>query len=205
MQKRVTIPVTVKTRIGIDAQDSYEALHHFIHTVAQAGCRTFIIHARKAWLSGLSPKENRDIPPLNYNFVYALKRDFPWCSFILNGGIISREAVQDELQQVDGVMLGRAAYHNPYLLAELDAIVFGERDIPSREKVIQHFIPYAVAQAGRGVRFSSLTRHILGLYTGEIGARRFRRYLSENVRRVDCIATLLRGAVSALEVCDVAA
>ncbi len=205
MRAKVSIPVTVKTRIGIDHQDSYEALYHFIQTVKTAGCDTFIIHARKAWLNGLSPKQNREVPPLRYDFVYDLKCDFPECQFVLNGGITTVDSAIKESQQLDGVMIGRAAYQNPYLLAELDESLFQEKNIPTRGEVIDKFIPYVEQQMREGVYITNITRHILGLYSGLPGARRYRRYLSENARHATCANTLLRAAIRAMEIHDVAA
>lgn len=182
MGQAVSIPVTVKSRIGIDDRDSYEELVHFVSTVADAGCGTFIIHARKAWLSGLSPKQNRDIPPLRYDIVYQLKKDFPELEIILNGGITTLDQAEDILENVDGVMVGREAYHNPYLLADVDRRFFGESKAPlSREAVLRSFIPYMREQLEDEVRLSSISRHILGLFHGEYGARGWRRHISENV------------------------
>jgi len=188
MAQAVSIPVTVKSRIGIDERDSYEELTHFISTVAAAGCETFIIHARKAWLSGLSPKQNRDIPPLRYDVVYQIKQDFPQLEIILNGGITTLEQAEDVLQHVDGVMVGREAYHNPYLLADIDRRFYGESSPPrSREMIMELLIPYIKEQLdlNDGVRLNSITRHILGLFHGEPGARGWRRHLSENVCKPD--------------------
>lgn len=180
MSEASPLPVTVKTRIGIDEHDSYEFLLHFVTAVAAAGCRTFIIHARKAWLHGLSPKENRAIPPLHYDVVYRLKQDLPHLEIILNGGIADLNAALQHLQKVDGVMLGRAAYHNPYLLAEVDRRVFGSHQPPSdRHQVIERLLPYAAQELAKGARLHHITRHILGLFQGMPGARAWRRYLSE--------------------------
>ncbi len=182
MVQAVSIPVTVKSRIGIDERDSYEELVHFISTVADAGCKTFIIHARKAWLSGLSPKQNRDIPPLRYDVAYQIKQDFPGLEIILNGGITTLDQAEDLLRHVDGVMLGREAYHNPYLLAEVDRRFFGDTNGPrSREMILQLLAPYIQQQLDDGIRLNSITRHILGLFHGAPGARAWRRHLSENV------------------------
>jgi tRNA-dihydrouridine synthase A len=192
MQSAVKIPVTVKCRIGVDEQDSYEELAQFVSAVAQAGCQTFIVHARKAWLKGLSPKQNRDVPPLRYEVVYALKRDFPSLNIIINGGITDLNQAKEILQQVDGVMLGREAYQNPYLLAEVDRELFGSTEpIISREQVIQDLLPYIEQQLKGEVRFNSIARHTLGLFHGEYGARRFRRYLSENATRPEANAQLM--------------
>lgn len=188
MTQAVSIPVTVKSRIGIDQRDSYQELVHFVSTVADGGCKTFIIHARKAWLSGLSPKQNRDIPPLRYDVVYQIKQDFPQLEIILNGGITTLDQAEAVLQQVDGVMVGREAYHNPYLLAEVDRRFFGESEEPrSREMIMRLLLPYIQQQLeqGEGVRLSSISRHVLGLFHGEPGARGWRRHLSENVCKAD--------------------
>lgn len=182
MQANVNIPVTVKSRIGIDERDSYEELTQFIDTVARAGCNTFIVHARKAWLKGLSPKENREVPPLRYDVVFQLKKDFPQLEIVINGGITTLEQSKALLETVDGVMLGREVYQNPYLLAEVDRILFGDEvPILSREQVILALLPYFDAQLqDPNVRFNSISRHVLGLFHGEYGARLWRRFLSEN-------------------------
>lgn len=193
MQQAVQIPITVKTRIGIDHQDSYEALNYFINSVNQAGCNTFIIHARKAWLKGLSPKENREIPPLRYEVVYQLKQDFPHLSIIINGGVNTLEEAKQHLNYVDGVMLGRAAYHNPYLLAEVDQTLYKtDAPIPTRQAILAGYVAYIEQQMSEGVPLNQMTRHILGLYQGVPGARRWRRYISENISRPDKRTTLLQ-------------
>ena len=185
MRGACDLPVTVKTRIGIDDRDSYEELLGFVETVAAAGCGTFIIHARKAWLSGLSPKQNRETPPLDYNRVFRLKRDLPHLQIVLNGGVPSLEAAEEHLAAgVDGVMIGRAAYQGPYLLAEADRRFFADRAAPpSREAVARAMLPYAEAALARGVPVKSITRHILGLFNGLPGARLWRRHLSEQAHR----------------------
>jgi tRNA-dihydrouridine synthase A len=198
MRESVSIPVTVKTRIGIDEKDSYEELVHFIGTVAAAGCSTFIIHARKAWLQGLSPKENRTIPPLRYDVVARLRDDFPALEFILNGGIVTAEQVDAHLAVFPGVMLGRAAYENPYLLAQADARWFGvTRELPSRAALVEAFKPYVAAELARGQRLHSMTRHILGLFQGVRGGRAWRRYLSENACKPGAGLDVLDGALHA--------
>ena len=180
MQEMVSIPVTVKCRIGIDEKDSYGELSHFISTVADAGCKTFIIHARKAWLSGMSPKQNRDVPPLRYDVVYQLKNDFPELKLILNGGVISLGQTKEILQYVDGVMMGREAYHNPFLLAEVDNQFFKKTEqIKTRHEVVLELIPYINQHLLEGGRLNHITRHILGLFQGVPGARAWRRILSE--------------------------
>jgi tRNA-dihydrouridine synthase A len=175
------VPVTVKCRIGIDDQDAEESLDRFIDDVAKVGCSTFIMHARKAWLEGLSPKQNRDVPPLDYDRVYRLKQRRPELEIILNGGIESFAAAKAQLAQVDGVMLGRAAYADPYLLAEVDGALFGDAKMPpSRLDVLDAFRPHVEDQLAGGVRLNAMTRHILGLLHGQPRARAFRRHLAEN-------------------------
>lgn len=196
IMEAVTIPVTIKTRIGIDNRDSYEEFVQFIHANAEAGCRTFIIHARKAWLHGLSPKENRELPPLHYDRVYQLKRDFPELTIVINGGITDLQQVDDHLKQVDGVMLGRAAYQNPYLLAEVDRRFFADNRTPlSRHQVIEALLPYVEDQLRQGVYLSTMTRHILGLFQGLPGARAWRRYLSKNAHRRGAGVEVLEAAL----------
>lgn len=176
-----SLPVTVKHRIGIDHMESYEELLAFVGTVAEAGCSVFIVHARKAWLQGLSPKQNREIPPLNYEWVYQLKRDFPHLTIVINGGIQSLAECQHHLQFVEGVMVGREAYQNPWMLASIDEALFGmDNPAESREDVIAALLPYTQQQLARGASLNHITRHILGLYQGVPGARKFRRYLSEH-------------------------
>jgi tRNA-dihydrouridine synthase A len=178
------IPVTVKHRIGIDHMETYEQLLEFVEPVANAGCSMFIVHARKAWLQGPSPKENREIPPLNYDWVYQLKQDFPPLTIVLNGGIQTLEECQLHLEHVDGVMLGREAYQNPWMLADVDTLLFGmDKPADSREDVIAALLPYTKQQIERGASLNHITRHILGLYQGVPGARKFRRHLSENAYR----------------------
>lgn len=177
------VPVTVKHRIGLDKTEHYDFVHDFVATVAQAGCRTFIVHARNAWLKGLSPKENREVPPLRYEVVYRLKRDFPDLSIVLNGGVTSTEQVQSCLQQVDGVMLGREAYHNPYWLAQWDAAFFDAPDAvpPSREEIEAQMVAYMQAQwTQHQTPWYAIARHMLGLRHGLKGARHWRRVWSEH-------------------------
>lgn len=192
MRAVVDIPITVKHRIGIDDLDSDAHLHDFVATVAQAGCTVFIVHARKAWLQGLSPKQNREIPPLEYQRVYDLKNSRPELTFVINGGIDSVSESLPHLRQLDGVMLGRAAYHNPYLLAEVDRVLF---DAPSptldRDQILEAFAEYCAIQLSRGSQLKHLTRHILGLYAGQPGGRRFRRYISEQGQALNTDEQLL--------------
>jgi tRNA-dihydrouridine synthase A len=181
MDAAVDIPVTVKCRIGIDDQDTEESLDRFIDRVAEAGCNTFIVHARKAWLKGLSPKENRAVPPLDYGRVVRLKQRRPDLEIVLNGGIESFAGALEHLPQVDGVMLGRAAYADPYLLAEVDRVLFGsDATPPSRLEVLDRFTPYVERQLAEGARVNQMTRHILGLFHGRPLARAFRRHLAEH-------------------------
>ncbi|MBK8534229.1 MAG: tRNA dihydrouridine(20/20a) synthase DusA [Candidatus Competibacteraceae bacterium] len=196
MRAAVDIPITVKTRIGIDDRDSYIELVDFVGRVAAGGCGIFIVHARKAWLSGLSPKENREIPPLRYDVVYQLKRDFPQLTIILNGGLSDLEQTAVQLPQVDGVMIGRAAYENPYLLAEMDRRFFGSvQQPPSRHAIIQAFLPYVENQLQQGTPLNSITRHILGLFQGIPGARAWRRFLSEHTHRRGAGVEVLEAAL----------
>jgi tRNA-dihydrouridine synthase A len=184
MRAAVTIPVTVKCRIGVDDQDEIEDLSRFVATVLGAAPQTLIVHARKAWLSGLSPKENREIPPLNYARVYALKREFPQLRIVVNGGITQVEAVHEHLRQVDGVMLGRAAYHDPFVLARLELALFGT-PLPERATVLARLQPYVERHLRDGGQLQHIGRHLLGLYLGLPGARAFRRHLSERMHRRD--------------------
>ncbi|MFQ1048094.1 tRNA dihydrouridine(20/20a) synthase DusA [Avibacterium paragallinarum] len=184
MQSAVNIPVTVKTRIGIDDLDSYEFLCDFVQKVSQAGCQELIVHARKAWLSGLSPKENREIPPLDYERVYQLKRDFPQLSISINGGIKTIEEMQQHLRYVDGVMVGREAYQNPSLLGYIDQALFDPQSpIVSPREAVEKMFPYIEQQLSQGVHLNHITRHMLGAFQHYKGARQWRRYLSENAHK----------------------
>ena len=177
----VNIPITVKNRIGIDEQNEEQSLRQFIDVVSQSGCNTFIIHARKAWLKGLSPKENRDVPPLNYDLVHQIKREYPQLEIIINGGIKTIESSLEHLQAVDGVMLGREVYHNPYLMMQVDAIIYSDEvATQSRKQVLQQYFPYIEQQMGQGVYLKQLSRHLLGLFHGIPGAKAWRRHVSEN-------------------------
>jgi tRNA-dihydrouridine synthase A len=182
MQDAVDLPVTVKCRIGIDDQDSEADFQNFIDTVAdEGGCRVFVVHARKAWLKGLSPKENREIPPLDYDRVYRLKQARPELTIVINGGIASIAEARAHLAHVDGVMMGRAAYQTPYILAEVDRALFQiDATIPTRSEVLHALVPYANRHIAAGGRLNNITRHVLGLYHGQPRARIFRRFLSEN-------------------------
>ena len=200
MQARVRILVTVKCRIGIDDQDSEADLDRFIVAVADAGCRTFIVHARKAWLQGLSPKENREVPPLDHGRVHRLKAAHPSLAIVLNGGVGSLEEAEAHLTHVDGVALGRAAYQNPYLLAEVDRRLFGAAaPAPSRQAVLEALIPYVEQHLRAGGRLNNVTRHMLGLYHGRPRARAFRRHLSERAPRDGADIHVLREAIRIAE------
>ncbi|MGD8235150.1 MAG: tRNA dihydrouridine(20/20a) synthase DusA [Chromatiales bacterium] len=197
MLDSVSVPVTIKHRIGIDDMESFHELEHFIGTVASSGCRIFIIHARKAWLQGLNPKQNREIPPLQYDFVYRLKQEFPDLEIIINGGVETLDQAEGHLARVDGVMIGRAAYHNPWLLADADRRLFGaENPVKSRAEVVEMMIPYLEAHLREeGGKPSHVTRHMLGLFNGQPGARKWRRALSENAVRKDAGAEVLTEAL----------
>jgi len=182
MKAAVDIPVTVKHRTGIDEQDSWDELVRFVQLQLEAGVDALIIHARKAWLSGLSPKQNRDIPPLQYERVYALKEMFASSEIIINGGIKTLQQCREHLHHVDGVMLGREPYSNPYLLVQVDHEIFGDTasETPSREQILQSFYPYLQAQLDKGMPLTHIVRHIIGLYHGQPNGRLWRRHLSEN-------------------------
>lgn len=202
MRDAVAIDVTVKHRIGIDDVASYDFVRDFVGTIAQAGCRTFIVHARNAILKGLSPKENREIPPLKYDYAYRLKQDFPELEILINGGIKTLEEIDTHLDHVDGVMLGREAYHNPYLMASFDARYYGDSArAKSRAEIVQAMLPYIQDQLdrfgnnGNGLRMNSITRHMLGLMTGVPGARQFRQMLSDSRRLAGGDPRLLLDAI----------
>jgi tRNA-dihydrouridine synthase A len=196
----VSIDVTVKHRIGIDAITSYDFVRDFVGTVATAGSKTFIVHARNAILKGLSPKENREIPPLRYEIVYQLKRDFPDLEIIINGGITTQQEIDQHLLHVDGVMLGREAYHNPYLMADFDARYYGdETEIKTRQQIIHAMLPYITAQLKNEVRINNITRHMLGLMTGMPGARAYRRQLSDAKQLALHGPAVLEQAITAMQ------
>ena len=190
MQDIVDIDVTVKHRIGIDDQESYEQLVDFVGTVAETGCNTFIVHARKAILQGLSPKENREIPPLKYDFVYQLKQDFPELEIIINGGIKTHDEISTHLEKVDGVMIGREAYQNPYLLSEVDHKYYQDLnpqkhydEIISRKDAVRKMFPYIEQQLSQGAYLGNITRHMLGIFYCQRGGKQFRRFISENAHK----------------------
>jgi len=200
MQAVSDVPVTIKCRIGIDDHDSDAFLADFISTLFAAGCRKFIVHARIAILEGLSPKENRTVPPLDYERVYRMKRAFPDAEIVLNGGLTTVEAIDAALASVDGAMIGRQAYHQPYFLAELEKHFDPDYVMPSREDVVLRMLPYVDAARAEGVPLNSITRHMLGLFAGQPGARAWRRYLSENVHRDGAGAEILENALAAMPV-----
>jgi tRNA-dihydrouridine synthase A len=194
MRAAVAIPVTVKCRLGVDEQEDYPSFLSFIDTVAATGCTRFVVHARKAWLSGLSPKENRDIPPLRYEWVYGLKEERPRLHIAINGGIGTAEEAIDHLQHVDEVMLGRTAYHEPYRLHLLDCALQGIAP-RTRQQLFEAYMPYVQAQLDRGLALKHITRHILGLFHAQPGGRAFRQVLSEGAPKADAGMELLRRAL----------
>jgi tRNA-dihydrouridine synthase A len=197
MQDAVDLPVTVKHRIGVDDFDSYEFLCEFVETLAATGCTTFLVHARKAWLKGLSPKQNREIPELNYDRVYQLKKDYPQLEIIINGGVTDLAQSQQHLQQLDGVMVGREAYTNPYLLATVDQQIYGsEAPVKSRQKIAEEFLQYVDNELAKGTKLQAMTRHILGLFHGMPGARQYRRHISENAYKPDASIDVLTTALA---------
>ena len=198
MNERVDIPVTVKTRIGIDDKDSFDFLLDFVGAVSVAGCDEFIIHARKAILKGLSPKENRTIPPLNYERVYRLKEEFPSLRITINGGINSVDGVKQHLALLDGVMIGREAYHNPFFLAHIERQIFNKPSV-TRVEVLEHFMPYIERQLTLGVSLQNMTRHILGLFAGQPGGKHWRRYLSEHARLKNSGPEVVLAALDAMK------
>ena len=181
MQTKTKLPVTIKTRIGYDNVEDYENLHNFISILKSTGVKTFIIHARKAMLGKFTPKQNLNIPPLKYEYVYRLKEDFPNENIIINGGITSVEEIKPHLKKTDGVMIGRAAYHTPYLLAEIEKEIFNNNNVPSRQDVIEQLIPYIKSELNKGTRLNQIMRHTIGLFHGQTGASYWKRYLSENM------------------------
>ena len=196
MQDATSIPVTIKHRIGLDDQQDYAVVRDFVGMIADEGVETFIVHARNAILQGLSPKENREIPPLKYDFVYQLKKDFPDLEILINGGIKTIEETKEHLRHVDGVMMGREAYNNPWILSEVDQSIFGATNVVNdRFEALERFIPYAESQLAKGERLMHLTRHLLGIFQGLPGGKQFRRYLSENGHRSDATIDVLVDAI----------
>jgi tRNA-dihydrouridine synthase A len=206
MRDAVSLPVTVKHRIGLEAEEDYAFVRDFVGTVASAGCNVFIVHARNAVLKGLSPKENREIPPLRYDVVRRLKRDFPALTIVLNGGLTDFDTIVRELDHVDGVMIGRAAYERPWLLADVDRLIFGRANpVASREAALLRYLPYVEDRLARGVPLQTITRHLLGIFHGEPGGRQFRRVLSETVHRTSADATLILRAIESCSRLGIAA
>ncbi|CAD5909823.1 tRNA-dihydrouridine(20/20a) synthase [Planktothrix rubescens] len=199
MQKVVNIPVTIKHRIGIDDQDKYEDMANFVRIVANAGCQHFSVHARKAWLQGLSPKENRTIPPLRYEEVHRLKQEFPQLFIEINGGFKTLTEVKDQLQFVDAVMIGRAAYDHPYLFATADQEIYGEKTPPlTRQEVIEAMYPYLEYWLKKGVKLNSMTRHFLELFAQQPGTKAWKRYISENAHLTHAGVEVLEQALKQL-------
>ena len=205
MRDAVSIPVTLKCRIGVDDSEHYSFVRDFIGTTVEAGCTTYIIHARKAWLKGLSPKQNREIPPLDYPLVYRLKQDFPRLEIIINGGINTLAEASEHLTHVDGVMLGREVCQNPWILAGVDSLFYPEkhsktdRKAPSRHSIVEAMLDYAEEELRRGVRLQQIIRPMLNLYRGEANARRFRRHLSENAHKANAGIEVLRQALETVQ------
>ena len=200
MRAETDIPVTVKTRIGIDNQDSYDFLTAFVERLVAEGCRKFIVHARIALLDGLSPKDNRTIPPLNYERVYRLKRDFPELEIIINGGLANTTQVDEVLQHVDGAMIGRQAYHQPFFLAELEHHFNPQIALPDRREIVEQMLPYIDRMLGSGESLGRITRHMLGLFAGQPGARTWRRTISENAHREGAGGEVLINALNAMPI-----
>jgi len=197
MRNAVDIPVTVKNRIAIDEMDEYKCLLDFLEKVSEAGCKTFIIHARKAWLKGLSPKQNRDVPPLNYDLVYQMKRDFPELEIIINGGIKTLDESVEHLKQVDGVMIGREVYYNPFLMNQVDQEIYGKaQNEASAFDVLEQYMEYMQKQMEQGVYLKHMSRHLLGLFIGQAGAKAWRRHISENAHKKGAGIEVIKEAVS---------
>jgi tRNA-dihydrouridine synthase A len=201
MRAATSLPVTVKHRLGVDDLEGWDFIRGFVETVADAGCTVFIVHARKAWLSGLSPKENREIPPLDYPTVYRLKDAFPQLTIAINGGIKTAAECERHLRHVDGVMLGREAYENPFVLAELQARLFDGQDEPllDRYEILHRYLPFVQAELAAGTPLARITRHVLGLYRGQPGGRAFRRVLSEKAHRPGAGIDVLHQAIAEVE------
>lgn len=201
MNSRVSIPVTVKCRIGIDDMEGYEPLLNFIDTVAASGCDTFVVHARKAWLQGLSPKQNRDVPPLNYGFVHQLKRDRPSLTIVINGGIKDLDTGREQLDHIDGVMIGREAYYNPFILSEVDSLIYQREDaaVRNREQIVRQMIEYIDSELSTGTELHAITRHMLGLYHGCPGAKSWRHHLSEQAHRDGADSEVVKEALVFVE------
>jgi tRNA-dihydrouridine synthase A len=200
MQADIDVPVTVKTRIGIDDRDSDEFLLQFVDALAKAGCRKFVVHARIAILDGLSPKQNRTVPPLNYDRVFRLKQAYPELEIVLNGGVTRIDQVDQLLEHVDGVMIGRQAYHQPYFLAELEHHLRPQWAMPDRHTIVAQLIPYIEGQLGEGERLGRIARHLVGLFAGQPGARAWRRHISEHAHRDEAGVEVILEALDAIPV-----
>lgn len=199
MKAATKLPVTVKTRIGVDDQDSYEELFKLTESLVAAGVDTLILHARKAWLTGLSPAENRSIPPLNYATVHQIKREFPNLEIVINGGIDNLEQAKQQLEHVDGIMMGRGAYKNPWQLSEVDELLFNEPSFNlNRQQVLESYYPYIEAELRAGTKLSAISRHLLGLYLGVPGGRRFRRIISERAHQPGAGIEVIEAAIEHL-------
>ena len=200
MREAVSIPVTVKCRLGVDDQEPEQSLGAMIAACADAGADTIVVHARKAWLEGLSPKENRDVPPLDYDLVYRMKRENPALTIVLNGGIATLDEAEQHLAHVDGAMLGRAAYHSPAILADVDRRFFGAKETADIDEAVEHYLAYIERMLGAGVPLNAMTKHMLGLFNGRPGARLFRRHLSEHATRAGAGISVLRDALQHLQI-----
>ncbi|MCH7821937.1 MAG: tRNA dihydrouridine(20/20a) synthase DusA [Proteobacteria bacterium] len=200
MRDAVDVPVTIKNRIGIDDHDSYEFLENFVETLSAAGCSKFVVHARIAILGGMSPKDNRSVPPLDYERVFRLKREHPELEIVLNGGVQDIEQIDELLQQLDGVMIGRQAYQHPYFLVEIEHYLRPEWQMPDRHAIVAQMIPYIEEQLAQGERLHRITRHMLGLFAGQPGARAWRRYLSENDHQDGAGVEVVLAALEAMPV-----
>lgn len=201
MRSKVSIPVSVKCRLGIDDQDEHKDLKNFVQTVAGAGCEIFIIHARKAWLQGLNPKENRDVPPLNYPVVHRIKQEFSQLQIIINGGLKTLESAKLQLKHVDGAMIGREAYHNPYMLSAADSLIYGNENcvVPSRKAILEQYLPYIERQLRDGIHLTQISRHLLGLFQGVPGAKAWRRYISENAHKKGAGVEIIEQAMALVQ------
>jgi tRNA-dihydrouridine synthase A len=199
MSAATRIPVSVKHRIGVDDLDSYEHMHNFVGILSEAGCERFSVHARKAWLQGLSPKDNREIPPLRYADVHRLKSEFPHLFIEINGGFIALEQVKEQLDHVDAVMIGRAAYDNPYLFAQSDRLFFGDQSpIRDRIEVAEAMIPYIETWTARGLKLHKITRHMLQLFHGQVGSRLWKRILTDKSCIAGAGAEVIREAIDSV-------
>lgn len=202
MQEAVNIPVSIKHRIGIDDQDSYEDMLNFVKTVQKSGCKNFTIHARKAWLNGLSPKENRTIPPLHYDYVHRLKQELPYLNIEINGGITTLTQIEEQLNLVDAVMIGRAAYDNPYLFSSVDQKFWGEiYPSKNRHQIIESMFDYIDLWVSKGVKLHSISRHLLQIFAGQTGTKAWKRFISENVNKNNADSQIIKNALNLIDNC----